>query len=92
MFVSVVGEFAMDDHKKAVFHLLKQYGFKMVVRDVFESDTISITSLNRLKRDIDRVTDSYDIIRLYQFPLDGALAVTALKDKKWRRWKITVMG
>ena len=85
MFVSVVGEFAMDDHKNAVFHLLKQYGFKMVVRDVFESDTISVTSLNRLKRDIDRVTDSYDIVRLYQFPLDGVLAVTALKDKKWRR-------
>ena len=92
MFVSVVGEFSVDDHKSAVFHLLKQYGFKMVIKDVFESETINSQDLNRLKRDIDRVTDSYDIIRFYQFPLDDALAITSLKEKKWRRWKIKVMG
>ena len=92
MFVAVACEFSIDDHKKAVFPLLRQYRFEMVIKDVFECSTINEKSLNRLKRDIDRVTDSYDVIRFYQFPLEGALAITALKDKKWRRWKITVMG
>ena len=92
MFVAVVCEFSIDDHKKAVFQLLRQYRFEMVIKDVFESSTINEKSLNRLKRDVDKVTDSYDVIRFYQFPLEGALAITALKDKKWRRWKITVMG
>jgi len=86
--VAVTCEFSADDHKKAVFELLVQYGFKMVLRDVFESTTISEVGLTRLKHDIDRVTDSYDVIRLYQFPIDNTLAVTTLKDKKWRRLKI----
>jgi CRISPR-associated protein Cas2 len=88
MFVSVTGEFSSGDHRRAVFELLGQYGFKPVLKDVYESTTVSDTLLTRLKRDIDRVTDSYDIIRLYQFPIEGTLAITALKDKRWRRIKV----
>jgi CRISPR-associated protein Cas2 len=60
----------------------------MVLQDVHESTSVSDTTLNRLKRDLDRVTDSFDVIRLYQFPIDGTLAITALKEKKWRRFKV----
>ena len=88
MFVAVNCEFSSDDHKSAVFSILKQYGFEKILGDVFESTTIGETTLNRLKREIDQVTDSYDIIRMYQFPFDGTFAITALKDKKWRRFKL----
>ena len=92
MFVAVTCESSSDDHRLAIFDVLRQYGFKMVLQDVHESTSISDISLNRLKRDLDRVTDSFDVIRLYQFPIDGTLAITALKEKKWRRFKVMTAG
>jgi CRISPR-associated protein Cas2 len=44
--------------------------------------------LARLKHDMDRVTDSYDRARFYQYPLDDTLVITDLETKKWRRKKI----
>ena len=88
MFVSIACDLSVDDHRQAVHEILRQYGFKAVQKDVFESTTIKEETLNRLKRDIDRVTDSFDIVRLYQFPVNGTLAITALKEKKWRRFKV----
>lgn len=85
MFVAVACEFANDDHRKSGHDLLVQYGFRKVLKDAFESTTLSETALNRLKRDLDRIADSYDSIRLYQYPVDGTLAITTLKEKKWRR-------
>ena len=41
--------------------------------------------LARLKRDIDRRTDAYDSVRIYQYPLDDVLVITTLRDKRWRR-------
>ena len=86
--MAVTCECSSDDHRQAVYSVLRQYGFKAVLKDVHESASISETTLNRLKRDIDRITDSYDVIRLYQFPFDGTLAITSLKEKKWRRLKV----
>ena len=86
--MAVTCECSSDDHRQAVHTVLRQYGFKAVLKDVHESASISETTLNRLKRDIDRITDSYDVIRLYQFPFDGTLAITSLKEKKWRRLKV----
>jgi len=85
MFVAVACDFANDDHRKAGYDLMVQYGFRKVLKDDFESATLSETALNRLKKDLDRIADSDDSIRLYQFPVDGTLAITILKDKKWRR-------
>ena len=36
-------------------------------------------------QDIDSVTDYYDVVRMYQFPVDGVFAVTTMYKKKWRR-------
>ena len=85
MFVAVACEFASDDHRASGYDLLAQYGFKKVLRDAFESTSISETALGRLKKDLDRIADSYDSIRLYQYPVEGTLAITVLKEKKWRR-------
>ena len=85
MFVSVACEFSNDDHRKAVQELLKQYGFSEILSDFFESVKIIEKDLARLKRDIDRSTDYYDKIRIYQYPLEGTLIITALENKRWRR-------
>ncbi len=85
MFVAVACEFANDDHRRSGHEILGQYGFKKVLKDAFESTTVSETALRRLKRDLDGIADSYDSIRLYQYPVEGTLAITILKEKKWRR-------
>jgi hypothetical protein len=46
---------------------------------------VSPETLNRLKRDLDRATDAFDRLRIFQFPVEGTLALTTLRDKKWRR-------
>ncbi|MCK5674399.1 MAG: CRISPR-associated protein Cas2 [Spirochaetales bacterium] len=85
MFVSIVCEISNDDHKIAVKHLLIEYGFKQIFEILYESTTIKEKELARLKRDIDRRTDSYDSVRIYQYPLDEVLVITTLRDKRWRR-------
>ena len=88
MFTAVICECSTDDHRSSIYNVLKQYGFKKVARDAFESEKISENNLARLKKDIDRITDSYDILRFYQFPMEGTLIISSLKDNKWRRFKI----
>lgn len=85
VFVSVVGEFAQDDHRIAAEELFRQYGLREVVRGVFESVSITENTLARLKREVDRATDSYDTLRFYQYPLEDTLVVTTLSKKQWRR-------
>ncbi|MCX7038601.1 MAG: CRISPR-associated endonuclease Cas2 [Spirochaetes bacterium] len=85
MFVAVACEFASDDHRKSAYDTLLQYGLQRVQKDAFESTTLSETVLGRLKKDIDRIADSYDSVRFYQYPVEGTLAITILKEKKWRR-------
>lgn len=85
MFVSVTGEFSHDDHKVAAHTLFKQYGLHEAIANVFESVSINERSLNRLKRDVDRITDYYDTVRFYQYPLNETLVITSLAKKKWRR-------
>ena len=85
MFVAVVSDVSTDDHRLAVQRLLVQYGFNKVMKDVYESTSITDTALTRLKRDIDRATDFYDTIRLYQYPSQDTLVISSLKENKWRR-------
>jgi CRISPR-associated protein Cas2 len=85
MYVSVVCDLGSEDSRAAVFSLLPQYGFEKVQRACFESGTVAEKQLAALKRDIDKVTDYYDTIRLYQYPVDGVLAVSILKQNQWRR-------
>ena len=85
MFVSIVCDFATEDHRKAAHDVILQYGFSKVQADAFESAAMSESSLTRLKKDLDRLSDSYDSIRFYQYPVEETLAITVLKEKKWRR-------
>ena len=85
MFVAVVCELGSDDNREELHALLRQYGFEQVYRDLYESMTIKENVLPRLKRDLDRRTDSYDRIRIYQYPLEGTLIITSLHNKRWRK-------
>jgi CRISPR-associated protein Cas2 len=85
MFVAVVCDMGSEDTRAALYNLLPQYGFERVQKACFECASINDKLLAALKRDIDKITDSYDTVRLYQYPVDGTLALTVLKDNKWRR-------
>jgi len=88
MFIAVVCDFSNDDHKKTIRDLLLQYGFKQVIKNLFETTTLNEIQLARLKKDIDRETDSYDSIRIYQFPVENTLVISEMENKKWRKLKI----
>jgi CRISPR-associated protein Cas2 len=90
MFVAVVCDFSNDDHKHLISDMLLQYGFKRVIRNCFESATLDDIQLARLKKDIDRETDSYDSIRIYQYPMENTLVISEMENKRWRKLKIVM--
>jgi len=85
MFVAVICDPGSEDSRSALYALLPQYGFEKVQRACYESTQIDERRLSSLKREIDKVTDYYDVIRIYQYPLEGMFALTTLKNNKWRR-------
>jgi CRISPR-associated protein Cas2 len=85
MFVSIAVDPGSEGRAKELADLLGQYGFDKIQRGLWESAFVSPETLNRLKRDLDRATDAFDRLRLFQFPVEGTLALTTLREKKWRR-------
>jgi CRISPR-associated protein Cas2 len=85
MFVAICCDLSSSDHEKNVLAVLGQYGFQRMQKNLFEHTSIGDQYLKRLKRDIDRLTDSYDMVRIYQYPVENTLAISTLKDKKWRK-------
>lgn len=85
MFVSVVLDPGSVDSARFLSSILTQYGFNKVQRACWEHTALSEKKLHMLKKDIDRVTDYYDSIRMYQYPVQGMLALTELQKKQWRR-------
>ncbi|QQO08287.1 CRISPR-associated protein Cas2 [Breznakiella homolactica] len=85
MFVSIALDPGSEERARELSNLLAQYGFEKIQRGLWESAIVSPATLSRVKRDLDRATDAFDRIRIYQFPLEGTLVLSTLKDKKWRR-------
>ncbi len=85
MFVSVLIEPGSLDSGKLLVDILSRYGFTKIQRSCWESMQVREEDLNGLKKDIDRVTDYYDKVRIYQFPLNGLFVITEMKQKKWRK-------
>jgi len=85
MFVSIAIDSGSEGRGEELADLLGQYGFKRIQRFLWESATVSVDTLNRLKRDLDKATDSFDKLRFFQFPMEGTLVLSSLRDKKWRR-------
>jgi CRISPR-associated protein Cas2 len=85
MFVSIAVDPGSEGRAKELADLLSQYGFEKIQRGLWESAFISPDTLNRLKRDLDRGTDAFDRLRIFQFPVNGTLVLSSLREKKWRR-------
>lgn len=85
MFVSVALDPGSEERARELADLLGRYGFEKVQRGLWESSLVAVSTLERLKRDLDRGTDAYDRIRIYQYPVDGVLVISGLREKKWRR-------
>lgn len=85
MFVSVVLDPGGMDSARTVSEILSRFGFKKVQRACWEIMRISEDSVSALKRELDKATDYYDTLRIYQFPLNGKFAVTELRQKKWKK-------
>ncbi|MBR4372876.1 MAG: CRISPR-associated protein Cas2 [Treponema sp.] len=85
MFVSVVLDPGGMDSAKAMATILARYSFKKIQRACWECMNINEAQLASLKREIDGVTDYYDKLRIYQFPVNTNFAITELLHKKWRR-------
>jgi len=88
MFISAACDMGSEDSRIKVASLLVQYGFKKVQKNLFETTTLNEKNLARFKIEVDKLTDSYDILRLYQYPIDGTLVITLLEAKKWRRYTV----
>lgn len=85
MFVSVAVDPGGEDSEKAVSGLLIRYGFTEVQKKLFESTHVNDKLLARLKLDLDRATDFYDNIRIYQYPIEKEMVITSLNENRWRR-------
>lgn len=85
MFVSVVLDPSGVESAKALATILARFSFRKVQRACWECASLNEPQLVVLKREMDSVTDYYDKVRLYQFPVSGAFAITELHHKKWRR-------
>ncbi|HPX26888.1 MAG TPA: CRISPR-associated protein Cas2 [Treponemataceae bacterium] len=85
MFVSVVLDPGQVDSARALASILAQYGFVKKQRACWENPSVTEKKLGLLKKDIDRVTDYYDSVRFYQYPVEGMLAITELQKKKWKK-------
>jgi CRISPR-associated protein Cas2 len=92
MFVAVACDLGNADRLGSVGNLLLQYGFRKLQQNLYESAVISEKSLLGLKKELDGLTDSYDSLRIYQYPLEDTLVVSSLKEKKWRKLVLTVEG
>ena len=85
MFVSIAVDSGSEARSKELADLLAQYGFQRVQRGLWESTSVTVDTLTRIKRDLDKATDGFDKLRFFQFPMEGTLVLSSLKDKKWRR-------
>ncbi len=85
MFVACACDLGSEDSRIKVHDLLIQYGFKKIQNQLYETSTLSEKNLARMKVDLDKITDFYDRLRLYQYPMEETLVITSLEGKKWKR-------
>ena len=85
MFVAIAVDAGSEARAKELADLLAQYGFMKVQRGLWECAVVSGGLLTRLKRDLDKATDAFDRLRFFQFPMEGTLVLSSLREKKWRR-------
>ena len=91
MFVSVVIDPGSIDSAQSLVNLLIHSGFEKRLKSCWENIHITEKDLGILKKNIDSMTDYYDKVRIYQFPLEGMFVITELNNKKWKKCKINAV-
>lgn len=89
MLISIMCDFGSDDTAMHIKNLLSQYGLKEIQANLFESTSFRERDLPNLKFDLDRATDSYDKLRIYQYPVEHMLVISSLNKKKWTKSRVT---
>ena len=85
MFVSIMIDPGGEESARDLAEVLTFRGFARMQRACWESASIGERQLLTLRREIDRVTDYYDVVRVYQYPVDGLLAILTLAKKRWKK-------
>lgn len=85
MYVSIACDFNSDNSRKVVDSILMQYGFTRCQKDLYEINSIMDNNVAKLKLEIDRHCDSFDQIRIYQYPMDHKLVISFLHEKRWKK-------
>jgi CRISPR-associated protein Cas2 len=92
MFVAIATDLSTAERREAVHRTLLQYGFTKQQEGLYESVTIGETQLRRLKKELDRLTDSYDALRFFQYPMESTLVISSMNEKRWRRLVVNPGG
>ena len=88
MFIAVNIDLASDDSKNNIRRILREFGLKKIMPNLYESFEFHPNQLGNFKRDILNNVDIYDKLRLYQFPLEETFKISYLDSKKWKRLSI----
>ncbi len=88
MYVSVIIDPGSIESGQALVNLLVHFGFEKRQKSCWENVRLAEVDLSSLKREIDRMTDYYDKVRIYQYPLEGSFVITELDKKNWKKTKI----
>lgn len=90
MFISVVYETIAGDSMSRVSSVLKQYGLKKILDNLYESYDFPSVKLGNLKKDLSEELDMDDKLRIYQYPLDNSFKVSFIEEKKWKRFSVEI--
>ncbi len=88
MFVSVTFDLISDGGKTGVTKVLREYGFKKVLYNNYESFEFPAVKLGSLKKDIQEHLDMDDKLRIYQYPIENEFKISFIEERKWKRLSI----
>jgi len=85
MFLSICIDLVSQDSINQFGSIMNQYGIKKIQANLFESFDFPSNKLGNLKRDITNSLDSFDKLRMYQFPLENTFKISYMENRKWKR-------
>ena len=85
MFISISLDLASPESQNNVIKIINEYGFKKIQSNLFESFEFPLNKLGNFKRDLTNCLDTYDNIRIYQYPLEDTFKISYFISGKWKR-------
>jgi CRISPR-associated protein Cas2 len=85
MFISLSIDLVSQDSANQFVSIMNEYGIKKILANLYESFDFPSNKLGNLKRDITNCLDSFDKLRMYQFPLENTFKISYVENRKWKR-------